>query len=243
VSRLLTVTGLALRELWISFRLLAVVGAFLLAALPTALLPHAPVDLAATEGSPLAWFALGLAATLALAGGLAGATMAAERRRGSVGWLTTRAVPRPVVLLAWFLAFTLLLVIGLVPSAGLAWLSLGEATQDLGGAGSFVAPIASAWAAGMAGVAVGLLLGSLLPPVPAGLLALVRAGGLLLPATSGLVAELAVPPAPGAGLAVLGGLYDAARPVADSLRAGGVSLVVAAAALVLGAAALARADL
>ena len=35
-----TVTVLALRELWISFRALLVVGVLILAALPSALLPH-----------------------------------------------------------------------------------------------------------------------------------------------------------------------------------------------------------
>lgn len=243
MSRFLTVTGLALRELWISFRLLVVVGAVVLAAVPTALLPHGPTDLATGGRTPLEWFAMALACALALAAGLAAAAIAGERRHGSVGWLSSRAVPRPLVLLAWFSAFVLLLAVGLVPSASLAWLSLGTATDGLGGPAAFVAPVAAAWAAGAAAVALGMLLGTALPPAPAGVVTLLAAAGVLLPAAAGLLPALATPPAPGAGLAIIGGLSDTARPVADSLRSGGASLVAAAALLVIGAATLDRADL
>ncbi|HYN63299.1 MAG TPA: hypothetical protein VES36_01740, partial [Candidatus Limnocylindrales bacterium] len=100
MSRFLTVAGLALRELWISFRLLVAVAALLLAALPTALLPHAPVEFAGTAWAPLRLFAIGLGAALALVAGLSAAALAGERRRGTIGWLVNRAVPRPIVLLA-----------------------------------------------------------------------------------------------------------------------------------------------
>jgi ABC-type transport system involved in multi-copper enzyme maturation permease subunit len=242
VRRYVTLTGLAMRELWISFRLLVVVGALVLAAVPTALLPH-DLGALATRPTPLEWFAMALAVAVALAAGLAAAAIAGERRRGSIGWLTTRAVPRPLVLLAWFTAFALLLILGLVPSAALAWLSLGQVTQELGGIGSFVAPMVAAWAAGTAAVALGMLLGSLLPPAVAGLLTLLLVTAALLPAAAGLAPELGQAPSPGAGLAILAGLFDATRPVADSLRSGGASLVAAAALLVAGSAALARADL
>jgi hypothetical protein len=64
-----------------------------------------------------------------------------------------------------------------------------------------------------------------------------------VPPAGGLTPELAAAPAPAAGLALIGGLLDASRPVADSLRSAGLSLGTAAAVVVAGAAALARADL
>ena len=128
-----TVTGLALRELWISFRLLLVVGVLIVAAVPSAMLPHTTPALAASPlESPLEWFAIGLALALGVVGGMAGAALSRERRRGSAGWLVIRAVPRPVILLGWFAAFALLLAAGLLPAATLVWLTVGGAGQRRG---------------------------------------------------------------------------------------------------------------
>ena len=92
-------------------------------------------------------------------------------------------------------------------------------------------------------MAIGLLLGALLTPWPAGLLTVLVTAGLLLVAVLGVAPQLSAAPAPGAGLAILADLPNQARPVADALRASGSSLVVAAVALVLAIAALGRADL
>jgi hypothetical protein len=235
--------GLALRELWISFRLLVAVAAMLLAALPTALLSSTPVELAGMTWTPLRLFAIGLAAAIALVAGLAAATLAAERRRGTIGWLVSRAVPRPVVLLGWFSAYALVLLLGLVPAAALAWLTQPEASQGAGGPAAYVAPIAAAWATGLVCVAVGLALGSRLPAFVAAVLTILVVGALLVPSAADIVPGLAAPPAPGAGLAILGGLADAARPIADSLRSAGAALTAASVALAIGSAALSRADL
>ena len=82
VRRFGTVTGLALRELWISFRLLLAVGVLVAAALPSALLPHTTPALAASPlESPLEWFAIGLALALGVIGGMAAAALSQERRR------------------------------------------------------------------------------------------------------------------------------------------------------------------
>ena len=238
-----TVTGLALRELWISFRLLLVVGLLVLAALPSAMLPHTTPALAATRlSSPLEWFALGLAVAMSVVGAMAGTALSRERRRGSAGWLVIRAVPRAVILLGWFAAFALLLLVGLLPAATLVWLTVAGPATEAGDVWPFVAPVIGAWAAGAAAVAIGLLLGALLSPWPAGLLTLLLATGVLLTAVLG-VAPLAAAPAPAAGLAILGDLPNQARPVADALRAGGTSLLAAAVALILAAAVLGRADL
>jgi hypothetical protein len=243
VSRFRTIAGLVLRELWISFRLLIVVTALLLAALPTVLLPLGPLDVAGTAWMPLQLFATGLAAAMALVAGLAAAALAAERRRGTIGWLVSRAVPRPIVLLAWFSAFALVMAVALIPSAALAWLTQGEPNQGPGGPTAFAAPIVATWAAGIAAVAVGLLLGSRLPAMAAAVVTILLVVTVLVPAASGMLPGLAAPPAPGAGLAILGDLGAAARPIADSLRSAGASLTVAAVALALGFAALAGADL
>jgi hypothetical protein len=243
VSRLLTVTGLALRELWISFRLLVAVGSLVLAVLPFALLPPVELELFGQSWTPLELFAMGLAAALAVVAGLAAGALAGERRRGTVGWLVSRSVPRPLVVVGWFCAFAVVLLLGLVPAGALAWLSLGGLTESLSGPAALAVPLLAAWAAGAAAVALGLLLGSRLPAIPAALLTALLVAAALLPGASGLLPDLAAPPSPAASLAIIGGLLDAARPIADSLRAAGLSLVAAGAGLVLGAAALGRADL
>jgi hypothetical protein len=243
VSRFLTVTGLALRELWISFRLLVAVAAMLLAALPTALLPSSPTELAGVSWTPLQLFAIGLAAALALVAGLAAATLAGERRRGTIGWLVNRAVPRPIVLLAWFSAFALVMALGLLPPAALAWVTQLEVSQPAGGPAAFVAPMAAAWAAGLVAVALGLVLGSRLAAMPAAVITILVVAGMLVPAAAGVLPDLAAPPAPGGGLAILGTLAEAARPIADSLRSAGAALTAAGVALAVGFAALSRADL
>ena len=186
VRRFGTVTGLALRELWISFRLLLVVGVLVAAAVPSAMLPHTTPALAASPlESPLEWFAIGLALALGVVGGMAGAALSRERRRGSAGWLVIRAVPRAVILLGWFAAFVLLLVAGLLPAATLVWLTVAAPASDVGDAWPFLAPLIGAWAAGAAAVAIGLLLGTLLTPWPAGLLTMLVTAGLLLSPWSG----------------------------------------------------------
>jgi hypothetical protein len=244
VRRFGTVTGLALRELWISFRLLPAVGVVILAALPGAMFPHITPALAPTPlASPLAWFAIGLAIALGLVGGLAAAAISRERHRGSAGWLVIRAVPRPVILLGWFAAFVLLLLVGLVPAALLAWLTVAGPAGDVTDPWPFVAPVIGAWAAGAAAVALGLLLGTVLAPWPAGLLTLAISVGVLVVAVLGAVPELSAAPAPAAGLAILGDLPNQARPVADALRASGTALLIAAVALILATAVLGRSDL
>jgi hypothetical protein len=152
-------------------------------------------------------------------------------------------VPRPLVVLGWFCAFTVVLLLGLVPAGILAWLTLGDLAESVGGPLAFAVPLLAAWAAGAAGVALGLFIGSLLPSLPATLLTTLVVAVALVPGATGLLPDVSTAPSPAAGLAVIGDLPEAARPIADSLRSAGLSLVAAAAGLVLGAAALGRADL
>ena len=242
MSRFLAVTGLALRELWISYRLLLIVGLLLLAAVPAAVLPAATDDPLVVATGRIHPFAFGLAAGLAVAAGVAAGTVAAERRRGTAGWLITRAVPRATIVVGWFVAFAVVLAIGTAPAAGLAWLSLGPLAEAIDPV-AFVAGTAAAWGVGLAALALGLLLGSLLATLPAMLLGGAVTAAVLLPAMTASLPALGTAPAPGAPFANLADLASATRPIGDAVRAGGAALAACAALLVLASAAMARADL
>jgi len=230
---------MALRELWISFRLLVVLGALLLAGLPAALLPAVmSPDLAGAPPDPLNWLAVATAAAMALAAAAAAATLASERRRGTAGWMASRAVPRATIALSWFVAFALLLSIGLVPVAAVAWLALGPFL--LGGPGALVAATAATACAGGATLAIGLLAGAALPRWPAAAVAAVAGTALLVPPAFGASGPWWLP---ADGVRVLAELDTAARPVADGLRAAGVALGVAAVVLVGVVVIFERADL
>ena len=240
MRRFATLVGLALRELWLSYRLLAILALLVVPALPVVLLPELPtLTLAGATLDRPAWFAAGLAGALALAAGIAAGTLAGERSRGTLAWLAVRGVPRTTVLLAWFWAFALVLALGLAASAALAVSSLGDAIVA-GRPAAFTAVSGAVAAAGLAATASGLLVGTLLRPVPAVLVTLVLVGGSLL--TAALV-PAAWSPLPPAGIAMLAGLDDAARPIAESLRSSGTALAVAAGLLLLAAARLERVDL
>jgi ABC-type transport system involved in multi-copper enzyme maturation permease subunit len=240
VRRFTTLIGLALRELWLSYRLLAMLAALVAAALPVALLPELPgVTVAGVTLERPGWFAAGLAGALALVAGIAAGTISGERRRGTLAWLAVRAVPRTTVLLAWFGAFGLVLALGLAAAAALAASSLGG-TLVASRPAAFIAVSGAVAAAGLAATATGLLVGTLLRPVAAVLVTLIMVGGTLLVAALG-------PPGwsllPAAGLAILAGFDDAARPIADATRSSGTALAVAAGLLLLAAARLERVDL
>jgi hypothetical protein len=205
-------------------------------------------DLAGAPPDPLTWLALAIAAAMTRAAAVAAATLATERQRGTAGWMATRAVPRPAIVLSWFVAFAVLIVAGLVPAAAVAWLSL---EPFLPGPGALVAATAGAACAGGAALAIGLLAGSGLPRWPAAAVTAIVAAAFLLPPTlvQGAGAGGATSALSGAwwlpadGLRVLATLDTAARPVADSLRGAGVALGLAAVVLVAAVATFERADL
>jgi hypothetical protein len=96
-------------------------------------------------------------------------------------------------------------------------------------------------ALGLLVIGLGLLIGSVLAPIPASLLALLLAGGLGLVGFGGwLPADL---PLPSGILPLLAELDIATRPLATALPLTGVALAIAAGLLLAAAAALQRADL
>jgi len=234
------VAGLALHELWISFRLLTVVGVVLLASLPAALLPHsyAP-NLAGAPPDALGWYAIALAAALIAVASIAAATLARERRRGTAGWIAVRAVPRQTILLAWFAVFVLLLIVALVPAAVAGWLSLIPELPPTGPL-PFVASQVAVAGAGCAAIALGLLAGAVLPPLPAASATLLLTTPPLLGAATEQWGWAALP---GGGLSVLANLTAGGRPIADALLAGGTALAVTAVLLLAAVAAFERAEL
>lgn len=232
MSLTVTVARLAIRELWISFQLLLVLGAFVAAGAAAALLPDAPAV-------TIDRLAAGLGVASALASASAAGAIASHRRRGIAGWLVSRAVPRGALLAGWFVAVAVPVVVGMAAAAVLGWLAVaGAATapQPM----SLALALAAVGVGALAGVALGLALGATMPPLLAAVVTLLACGAIAL-------VSLAVPWAaaylPGAGHVALAALPDGARPVATAVRAAGTGLLLVAVLLVAARAALGRADL
>jgi hypothetical protein len=228
--RLATLSWLAVRELWISYRLLAILGALLASGIAQALLPGAfPVVLG-----------IGLAATCAVAGFVAAGSVATERRRGTAGWLIVRAVPRAHLTIAWFAAIVPPVVLGLAAAATLGWLAGGATLPDSIGVAAYAGVSAAALGAVVVCAALGLLMGVL---IPSGLAAPGAAALAGLAAVAGLVAGPTQPLLPAAGLGLLQGIVDLTRPLSDGLESLGMSLALSAVLVALTGAALEARDL
>jgi hypothetical protein len=211
-----TLTRMAVRELWISFRLLLLLALPLAAGLFSLFLSSDP-DL--TQPA-LAW---GIAVAATLGAGIAAAGWAAERRRGTAGWLSLHAVPRGSILIAWFAGLALPLTVGLAAGALLAWLGVGGAPSPLLDALAYTAIVAGAGAAALQALAIGMVFGSHVRPVGAAVLAMLTSGVLL---AAGLLNAPEPPLVPSAGLGLIAAATDLARPMADGLQALGVGLTM-----------------
>ena len=222
------VAWLAVRELWISFRLLALLTAYVSVGALVALLP-------APGPSALARLAAGLAAATIVGSGIAAGSLGTERALGRAGWLVTRSISRGTLLIGWFMALAGITLAGLAAAASLAWLAASTVASPLD-LGPFTIVVAGVAATSLAAVAIGLLLGSLLGPMRAMIAAL--AVGLAMGA-----AAYALLPAPIVPLAALAELRALDRPVAAGVQGAGIGLAVTAVALVLARAALGRVDL
>lgn len=222
------VTGLALRELWITFRLLVALAGFVVAGATVALLP-APAPLAFER------LAIGLGAATALASGVAAWSFAEERRSGRVGWLVTRSVSRTTCLTAWFAATLGIVIAGLAAAATLGWISV-VALPGLDLTGYAVA-IVAVGADAAAALAFALLAGAMARPVVAALASVAAcwcavAAALLVPLPPTVVAHPLLPR-----------FGSATDVVHDGMAAAGVGLTLTAFLLVLARLALARAEL
>lgn len=226
------VARLAVRELWISFRLFGVIAGFVTAGALVALLP---APLPATVGR----LALGLGVATLVVAAVAASAIAAERRAGRAGWLVSRSLPRATLLVGWFAGLAAVSLAGLAAAGVLGWLAAASVTLRLDPTG-YVTLLAAVAATTLAAVALGLLAGVLLPRRAAVLVTLGVGLGL------GALAWLApVDPTmvPGGAYAALAALSEPGGSSAPGLRATGIGLASAALLLVSALAAMERAEL
>jgi hypothetical protein len=227
VSQASVVTRLAVRELWITLRMLVILAAFVGAASLAALLPASPT-------ATLERLALGVAAATTISAGLAAWSLAEERISGRAGWLVTRSVSRGTYVMAWFAALASVAVAGLVAAGSLGWIAVTAGAPTVEPL-AFVAVVGATAADLTAAVALGLVAGSLARPVLAALgaivaCAVIAVGSIAMPALGEFVAVALLPRV---GVEV----------VTEALRAAGVGLSASAALLVLARFAMSRAEL
>ena len=226
------VTRLAVRELWITFRLVFLLVAFVGVGTAVALLP-APLPITMQR------FAAGLGAATLLVAAVAAWSIADERRRGRAGWLVTRSVSRGTFLGGWFVAVSSVALAGLAGAALLGWLAASGVSLRLD-PGGYAALMAATAATLVAAVGLGLLAGTILGPRSAAVLAilvgaLLAAAAALLPQTNGLV--------PGAALLELGALTEGPVSLGGAWRSAGAALVAAGVLLGIARLSLNRAEL
>lgn len=229
MSRALVVTRLAVRELWITFRLLGLLVAFIAVGAAVALLP-APLT------ATMQRLAAGLAVATLIAGALSAWSLADERTSGRAGWLVTRSVPRTTLLAGWFTALAAAALTGVAAAAILGWLAASGVALRLDPAG-FIALAAAVGATALAVVALGMLLGILLPRRPAAFVALVLGSAV------GALAWLGPDLVPGAAFVALARLGESVAPLGVALRSAGSALLTTALMLLLARVALGRAEL
>lgn len=232
MSQVGAVTRLAVRELWISFRLLAVLAGFVVIGSVVALLP---VPLPMT----LERLALGLGAVTCLTAGVAAWSMAEERRAGRAGWLVTRSLPRSALLAGWFAALGALSVLGLVAAGSLGWLAASSVTLRLVPAG-YLALIGAVGASLLAAIALGLLVGGVLRAAVAAALA-TAVVALAIGVSWLFVSDPSL--VPGGAFASLAQMTEPGTATGPGLRAAGIGLACTGGLLVLARIVLERAEL
>lgn len=219
MSQAATVTRLALRELWITFRLLALLTGFVAGGAVVALLP-------APASTSVERLALGFAGAAVLTSIVSAWSLAAERTAGRAAWLVGRSVARGTYLAGWFSATAGVAWVGLAAGAMLGWLAISPGVT-LHAVGFALVIVAIGTAVGAA-AALGLLLGVLLPSAVAALV-----GAVACALVVGSAIALSVPDGlhPAAGLSLLYRLGLPGSSDADALRAAGIGLSVMAALL------------
>ena len=222
------VTWLALRELWITFRLLILLAVYVAAGAAVALLP-APLS------TTLVRLAIGVAAAMVAGAAIAGWSLSRERTLGRAAWLATRSIPRRTILVGWFAALTSVSIMGIVAVGVLGWLAASAP-------GSSLDPFAfgltfAAIACGAIGLlALGLLVGTLLRPLAAAIVAAAAGVGL------GALVWVAVPRV-AIPVEALAQLTQLASPISVAIQGAGAGLAAAAILLLLARVLIERIDL
>jgi ABC-type transport system involved in multi-copper enzyme maturation permease subunit len=228
VSQTAVVARLAIRELWISFRLLVLLAAYVGTGAIVALLPAPP--------STMFWrLALGLAVANLVGAAVAADAIGTERALGRAAWLVTRSISRSTLLVGWFLALAAVSLVGIGATAILAWLAVASPLPPATMPG-YVTVMAGVAATGLAAIALGLLLGVLMRPRPATAAALVVAA-------AAMAAAVMVPPSAALPHDALAELPSLDRPIGVGLRGAGIGLAATAAGLAVARAVLGRVDL
>ena len=223
------VARLAWRELWISFRMLALLVAFIGVGAVVVLVPASPAAM-------LERAAIGLGVATVVTGAVTAWSVADERVSGRTGWLVSRSVSRGTYVLGWFGALIAICVAGLVAAGFLSWMAVASGLAGPEPA-ELAAGVAAVGAEVAAATALGLLAAGVARPLRAALLAAltcaaVGAAPLVLPSAATLlpVAVLAQVAAPGS-------ILD------DALRSAGLALLVTSVVLVLARLAMERVEL
>lgn len=226
------VARVAVREMWMTFRLLLVLIVFVGGSAVVVLLPSPP-------SVTLDRMAIGLGIATVVGAAVAAWSIAAEREAGRAGWLVTRSISRGTYVIGWALGLVVIGAAGVVGAAALGWLTLTGLAIDLDAA-AYMAVVLAVATSVAAAITLGLAVGALLPPVPAAALAalLCAGAGLLVVLASGGSASV-----PGAAYLLFSRLVGADAVVPDALRAAGVGLLQTAFLLVIARAAMERAEL
>ncbi len=189
MSQAVVVTWLAVRELWITFRLVILLLALVAVGAVVALAPAAlPVTMQR--------LAIGLGAATLVIAAVAAWSVAEDRQQGRAGWLVTRSVPRGTLLGGWFVALSAVALAGMIATGVLGWLTASGVSLRLEPI-AYAVRVGAVAATVVAVVALGVLAGTVARPRVAALLALLVAAG------AGLIAWLVPDPSvsgPGRGV-------------------------------------------
>ena len=224
-----TVTRLAVRELWVTFRLFVVLAAFVGAGAFVAVLPAGPT-------TTLSRLSAAFAVAAVVAGGTAAWSVALDRVAGRAGWLVTRSVARGTYLAGWFVALSAVAVAGILAGGMLGWIALSSVSIGVR-PGDYLAGLGAVTAASTTGIGLGLLVGLLLR-------ASFAVAAVVLIAAAVVVATVLVGPIPPVSAFLVLPTVAGADPVLGAaLRASGAALALTGGILVLARAALGRAEL
>lgn len=222
------VTRLALREMWISFRLLLLLAAYIGAGAAVALLPAPP-------SAVLVRLAIAVGGAMVAGAAIAGWSLSRERALGRAAWLATRSIPRGTILAGWFIALALISILGIIAVGLLGWLAASAPSGRMDPLAFGVTFVAiGCGAIGL--LALGLLFGTLLRPTAAALVAAIACAALV--GAPWLAAPRIVIP-----IEALAELPRLASPVSVAIQGAGAGLALAAFMLLAARVAIDRADL